>query len=662
MPTMPAHPEAVVADPAAQQRRGGEGVSAASRGRRRAAAQRQRWEQAQAGATGCRRDELEHVAVAEVGVQPHPSMGVAVPVDVRGGAGAGEGRPSTVPAIVVVGVGTTCAAGNACRCHAQRGNVQSGSVLVLPLQVPASAARGSRRACCSSSPRRRCGTTRLRQLVAPATDRTSRRTGRRRAERSPAIRAHKRRRRSSAPRPRGAARDLRRSRHRSRSDSGPQAVPVGRANAAGPRARVRRLAPGDAISIRQRLTIPGCVRQCARADDGRAAGAQHGVTGRDADHLHRLVGDWQLLADLSFADLLLFVPVERRQLRDASRRCVRRPGRPRTRTTSSARGRARRSDRSCRSRSREGRICREGDPVWVAGRADPRGGHPGQPRRPGDRRRRPRHQPGRGPHAQPAGDRLSAQRQRPGPDARRRDAGPSRATTRTPTPGLRVGDGLVRLDADGTVSFASPNALSAYRRLGHPGDLDGAAPRRGHGARSCRRTTTAGRPAGRAPSRAAGSPGSGEVETPRRDRRLRAIPLRPGGEHIGALVLVHDVTELRRRERQLVGKDATIREIHHRVKNNLQTVAALLRLQARRMGVPEARAALEESVRRVSSIAVVHETLSGDARRDGGLRRDRRPASRRWCSTCAGRAVRLRRDGARSVCCPRRSRRRWRWS
>jgi two-component sensor histidine kinase len=47
------------------------------------------------------------------------------------------------------------------------------------------------------------------------------------------------------------------------------------------------------------------------------------------------------------------------------------------------------------------------------------------------------------------------------------------------------------------------------------------------------------------------------------------------------------------------------------VKNNLQTVAALLRLQARRLAVPEARAALEESVRRVSSIAVVHETLSG---------------------------------------------------
>jgi two-component sensor histidine kinase len=75
-------------------------------------------------------------------------------------------------------------------------------------------------------------------------------------------------------------------------------------------------------------------------------------------------------------------------------------------------------------------------------------------------------------------------------------------------------------------------------------------------------------------------------------------------------VLLRDVTEMRRRERDLLTKDATIREIHHRVKNNLQTVAALLRLQARRLGEPQAREALEEAVRRVGSIAIVHETLS----------------------------------------------------
>jgi two-component sensor histidine kinase len=86
--------------------------------------------------------------------------------------------------------------------------------------------------------------------------------------------------------------------------------------------------------------------------------------------------------------------------------------------------------------------------------------------------------------------------------------------------------------------------------------------------------------------------------------------LSPAGQHTGGLVLLRDVTELRRRDRELVTKDATIREIHHRVKNNLQTVAALLRLQARRIDIPEGRVALEEAVRRVGAIAVVHETLS----------------------------------------------------
>ncbi len=76
------------------------------------------------------------------------------------------------------------------------------------------------------------------------------------------------------------------------------------------------------------------------------------------------------------------------------------------------------------------------------------------------------------------------------------------------------------------------------------------------------------------------------------------------------MILLRDVTELRLRERELVSKEATIREIHHRVKNNLQTVAALLRLQGRRVELPEARAALDDAVRRVGSIALVHETLS----------------------------------------------------
>ena len=78
----------------------------------------------------------------------------------------------------------------------------------------------------------------------------------------------------------------------------------------------------------------------------------------------------------------------------------------------------------------------------------------------------------------------------------------------------------------------------------------------------------------------------------------------------GGLLLVRDVTEVRKRDKLLLSKDATIREIHHRVKNNLQTISSLLRLQGRRLNSEEAKAAVAESVRRIRTIALVHETLS----------------------------------------------------
>jgi two-component sensor histidine kinase len=90
----------------------------------------------------------------------------------------------------------------------------------------------------------------------------------------------------------------------------------------------------------------------------------------------------------------------------------------------------------------------------------------------------------------------------------------------------------------------------------------------------------------------------------------RVLSYRTIGLPTGAVVLVEDFTEARRREQELKVKEATIREVHHRVKNNLQTIASLLRIQARRSGSPEASRALEEAVERVSSMAVVHEMLS----------------------------------------------------
>src|SRR5690606_36500378 len=174
----------------------------------------------------------------------------------------------------------------------------------------------------------------------------------------------------------------------------------------------------------------------------------------------------------------------------------------------------------------------------------------------------------------------------------------------------RVGDGLVRLDAGGKVTYASPNAQSAFRRLRLTAhlvgeDLAGLISRLAEdpleGSEAAARVMVALR---------GDSPPPREIEVGGATVLTRALPLIPAGVPIGALVLVRDMTEVRRLDRALLSKDATIREIHHRVKNNLQTVAALLRLQARRVDAPEAREALDESVRRVASIAFVHETLS----------------------------------------------------
>ena len=175
----------------------------------------------------------------------------------------------------------------------------------------------------------------------------------------------------------------------------------------------------------------------------------------------------------------------------------------------------------------------------------------------------------------------------------------------------RVGDGLIRLDVNGTIFFASPNARSALSRVGFQKELEGEnlgvvfsnlnkgdtqpTDESWHtmlNGKSLRRT---------------------EYESQSAVLDILVIPLTEGSDRIGAIVLIHNITELRNRDRALLTKDATIKEIHHRVKNNLQTVSALLRLQSRRVTDPIASSALDEAVRRVASIALVHETLSNQS-------------------------------------------------
>ncbi len=326
----------------------------------------------------------------------------------------------------------------------------------------------------------------------------------------------------------------------------------------------------------------------------------------DVEWLHLLVGDWQIISDLAFADLVLWLPTDDGYVAVAQ-------SRPTTGATvhyddivgsSAPDGQRAQLDRALADvriqRSREPRwfgtyaVREEAVPVVRLGRAIAviaRQTNLGGTRTPSRLELN---------YVESADELLGmvARGEFPAPNAA---TGPRRGAP-------RVGDGLIRLNSEGEVLFASPNALSCFHRLGHLGSLVGMslAEVTTELLEETAGTTDESLPLvvmGRAPWRT-------DIESRGVCLSLRSVPLTEGGQRTGAVLLCRDVSELRRRERELLTKDATIREIHHRVKNNLQTVAALLRLQARRMTSTEAREALGEAIRRVTTIAQVHETLS----------------------------------------------------
>jgi len=331
-----------------------------------------------------------------------------------------------------------------------------------------------------------------------------------------------------------------------------------------------------------------------------------GLRSADVEWLHLLVGDWQLLSDLSFADLVLWVRGSETRwhavahVRPTTGQLVffeDQVGRVATRSRAGLLERAYLEHRIVRETDSEWRddlpvreesipVVRQGQPIAVLTR-----------------------------HTNLSTMRTPSRLELTylaTADALSRMISAGEFPHASAPTGLRrgaprVGDGVVKLDHEGVVTYASPNAVSAVHRLGYVGDVIG-----GSLARivtSVLRDTAPvdeGLPlvlTGRQPWRT-------EVGSRGAVISMRAIPLTEAGQRFGALVLVRDVSELRRSEQELITKDATIREIHHRVKNNLQSVAALLRLQARRMPDEQGRAALEEAVRRVGTIALVHDTLS----------------------------------------------------
>ena len=323
----------------------------------------------------------------------------------------------------------------------------------------------------------------------------------------------------------------------------------------------------------------------------------------EVEHLQRLVAAWGFLADLSFADLLLFVPTEGEresaqkfivvgQIRPTTSQTLYREdqvGRVVSRGDRPDVGRAWRIGQIIDDELRlttPGEVARvqcipvrwKGELVGILSRESV----PSVGRRPGELER----------VYVEIFDRF----------ARMMAAGefPFEAEDTEPNEAPRVGDGVARLDATGRVDYASPNFVSALHRMGLHGNV-----------RDARLSEIGFDESAVRAAFAIGLPILEEVEHNDLSLLVRCIPMLDRGVVTGAVVAIRDVSDLRRRDRLLISKDVTIREMHHRVKNNLQTISSLLRLQARRLESYEAREAIEEAVARIRSIALVHETLSG---------------------------------------------------
>lgn len=76
------------------------------------------------------------------------------------------------------------------------------------------------------------------------------------------------------------------------------------------------------------------------------------------------------------------------------------------------------------------------------------------------------------------------------------------------------------------------------------------------------------------------------------------------------VVLIQDKTDVKAKEAEIISKSVAIREINHRVKNNLQSVISLLRIQQRRLQGDEAKKALNESISRIMAISSTYELMS----------------------------------------------------
>lgn len=89
--------------------------------------------------------------------------------------------------------------------------------------------------------------------------------------------------------------------------------------------------------------------------------------------------------------------------------------------------------------------------------------------------------------------------------------------------------------------------------------------------------------------------------------RVKQITLNKNG--ISFAIVLSDITHLMEKEKELINKSVALKEMHHRIKNNIQTITSILRLQSRRTENNEVKEVLEDTINRLTSISVTHELI-----------------------------------------------------
>ncbi len=162
-----------------------------------------------------------------------------------------------------------------------------------------------------------------------------------------------------------------------------------------------------------------------------------------------------------------------------------------------------------------------------------------------------------------------------------------------------VNDGIVIFNAEGIATYANPVAMWIYEKLGYIDDI------KGMHFNNLSLTPKVFNELLAQPFK-----DIEDLEIGPLSLNIKYSSIMQDGKVVSLVMLIKDETQEKEIEKALILRSVATQEIHHRVKNNLQTIASLLRLQSRRIGDEGIKKAFNESISRILSISLTHEILA----------------------------------------------------